>query len=79
MLPSRPILFSAILGITAACSLAQGEKEALRHADYGQVKALLAAKCYPCHGALKQKAKLRLDTRDLMLKTACRLPKTEHP
>jgi hypothetical protein len=68
MLPSRPILFSAILGITAACSLAQGEKEALRHADYGQVKALLAAKCYPCHGALKQKAKLRLDTRDLMLK-----------
>ena len=36
--------------------------------DYTKVKALLAAKCYSCHGALKQKAKLRLDTRDLMLK-----------
>ncbi len=36
--------------------------------DYDEVKSILAAKCYSCHGALKQKAKLRLDTRDLMLK-----------
>ena len=27
-----------------------------------QIKPLLAARCYPCHGALKQKAGLRLDT-----------------
>ena len=54
--------------MTAACSLAQAEKGAEDHADYVKVKSLLAAKCYSCHGALKQKAKLRLDTRDLMLK-----------
>jgi hypothetical protein len=27
-----------------------------------QIKPLLAARCYACHGSLKQKAKLRLDT-----------------
>ena len=48
-----------------------GEKEsssAELNENYTKVKVLLAAKCYSCHGALKQKAKLRLDTRDLMLK-----------
>ena len=74
MLPSRPFLVPAVLGITTACSLAQAEKETLLHADYGQVKELLAAKCYSCHGALKQKAKLRLDTRDLMLKGEVIIP-----
>ncbi len=38
-------------------------------ADYvKQVKPLLRERCYACHGALKQKAKLRLDTVELMLK-----------
>ena len=68
MLPSRPILILAIIGMTAACSLAQAEKGAWDHPDYAKVKSLLAAKGYSCHGALKQKAKMRLDTRDLMLK-----------
>jgi hypothetical protein len=31
------------------------------------VKPILSTKCYACHGTLKQKAKLRLDTRALML------------
>ncbi len=33
-----------------------------------QVKPLLKARCYSCHGALKQKSGLRLDTLELMLK-----------
>jgi hypothetical protein len=32
------------------------------------VKPLLKARCYSCHGALKQKAQLRLDTAALLLK-----------
>ena len=37
--------------------------------DYSsQIKPLLKQKCYACHGALKQKAGLRLDTVALMLK-----------
>lgn len=37
--------------------------------DYGkEIKPLLKARCYACHGALKQKAKLRLDTVALMHK-----------
>ena len=32
-----------------------------------QIKPLLRARCYACHGALKQAAGLRLDTVDLML------------
>jgi len=71
MCAARSFLVPAVVGITAACPLVHGEKEAPSgelHEDYGQVKALLAAKCHSCHGALKQKAKLRLETRDLMLK-----------
>lgn len=37
--------------------------------DYAKdIKPLLKARCYACHGALKQKAKLRLDTVALMHK-----------
>lgn len=36
--------------------------------DYlGQVKPLLAERCFACHGALKQEANLRLDTASAML------------
>ena len=67
---SRLILAPAIAATAVACPLARGEevRSAEPDEDYGKVKELLAAKCYSCHGALKQKAKLRLDTRDLMLK-----------
>jgi hypothetical protein len=37
--------------------------------DYTKdIKPLLHERCYACHGALKQKSKLRLDTVELMLK-----------
>jgi hypothetical protein len=54
----RPILGSAlILGLTAGACTA-GE-----HVDYvREVKPILAQRCYACHGALKQRAGLRLDT-----------------
>lgn len=51
----------SILGLLA---LASG----VLAADYAtQIKPLLKQKCYACHGALKQKAGLRLDTVELML------------
>ena len=74
MLPLRPFLFFATLGLGAACSAARAAKGTSDHPDYAEVKALLAAKCYSCHGALKQKAKLRLDTRELMLKGEVIIP-----
>jgi len=37
--------------------------------DYAKsIKPLLHERCYSCHGAIKQKARLRLDTVELMLK-----------
>ena len=68
--PVRIFLHTCLASLLVTLSIA-GEKEASPpglHEDYGKVKTLLSAKCYPCHGVLKQKAKLRLDTRDLMLK-----------
>ncbi len=53
--------------LTAAT--AAGELRGEGGADYLQkVKPLLQARCYACHGALKQKAGLRLDTAALLLK-----------
>jgi mono/diheme cytochrome c family protein len=50
--------------------LAAGRPAAAAEAvDYlKQVKPLLEARCYSCHGALKQKGKLRLDTASLAIK-----------
>ena len=46
------VVFGARLGATAVESL-----------DYlREIKPLLKTRCYACHGALKQKAELRLDT-----------------
>lgn len=43
--------------------------DASAEADYMKdIKPLLKERCYECHGAMKQKAKLRLDTVELMLK-----------
>ena len=44
-------------------------REPARSVDYlAQIKPLLAAKCYACHGALQQRSGLRLETRALMLR-----------
>ena len=42
---------------------------AVENVDYARdVKPILKARCYACHGALKQKARLRLDTGVLLRK-----------
>jgi hypothetical protein len=46
-----------------------GTGEGRAGSDYrGEVKPILERRCYACHGALKQKAGLRLDTAQLLLK-----------
>ena len=40
----------------------------VRGADYAQVRPVLAAACYSCHGAEKQKGGLRLDARSAAMK-----------
>ena len=53
------LLIACLLGFTmpAGSALAAGE------VDYARdVKPILVRRCVACHGALKQKAKLRLDT-----------------
>ena len=58
--------------VGASClapSVAAEPGEASRAVDYIQeVKPLLATRCYACHGPLKRKAGLRLDTAAAMLK-----------
>ncbi|MAV35052.1 MAG: hypothetical protein CMJ59_06295 [Planctomycetaceae bacterium] len=52
------------------CTVAVGSwASAADKVDYlKQIKPILSAKCYACHGALKQEGELRLETRTLMLK-----------
>jgi hypothetical protein len=58
------------LGLALLVSLATGSQSfAGTGVDYEKsIKPLLKTRCYACHGALKQKAGLRLDTVDLMRK-----------
>ena len=66
----RPIPVSLTLSLWVACSCLHGENEVAvlaQDKSYLQVKELMSAKCNSCHGALKQKAKLRLDTRASMV------------
>ena len=43
--------------------------------DYLQdVKPLLASRCFDCHGALKQEAKLRIDTAQSMIDAEMIIP-----
>jgi mono/diheme cytochrome c family protein len=61
-LPASLIFFALLVVPTAAGS-------AEDHVDYPRdVKPLLKARCYACHGALKQEAGLRLDTADFARK-----------
>ena len=55
----------AIILVAAADASAQQKVDYLK-----QIKPLLSAKCYTCHGALKQESELRLETRALMAKGA---------
>jgi len=55
-------LTACLVLVTGGVSLAAEKVDYLT-----QIKPLLQSKCYSCHGALKQEADLRLDTRALML------------
>jgi len=49
--------------MVALALLGGGELRALERIDYARdVKPILAAHCYVCHGALRQRSELRLDT-----------------
>ena len=62
LLPIRLLLLGMLV-----CFQAPGA--AAERVDYlTQVKPILAEKCYSCHGALKQEAELRLETRSLLMK-----------
>ena len=60
---SRFLIILAGIGMFGWATSLFGEADYVKH-----VKPLLHERCYSCHGALKQKAKLRLDTVELMLK-----------
>ena len=60
LLPSLIVIFS----LSNACSRAE---EAVERVEYAKdIKPLLKARCYACHGGLKQEAGLRLDTGKLI-------------
>ncbi|MBI3878056.1 MAG: hypothetical protein HY300_19200, partial [Verrucomicrobia bacterium] len=63
--PDKPPLSSPAWRGFVVClaALLGGGVQAGERVDYAkQIKPLLSARCYSCHGALKQKAGLRLDT-----------------
>ena len=61
----RPLCFPVVLlfFLLVPCHLLAGEVEYAR-----DIKPVLKAKCYSCHGALKQEAGLRVDTVELIRK-----------
>src|SRR5262245_13586358 len=55
--------------VAALASLLAGEARGEEPVDYlRQIKPVLQARCYACHGALKQEAGLRLDAAKLIAK-----------
>ena len=61
-------LLRAVAPLAVTAQAPSGEKAA-GPVDYlKQVKPLLRERCYACHGPLKQKAGLRLDTAALAIK-----------
>jgi hypothetical protein len=63
------LTFGIWLALAAVWATVRGEDQTARPIDYlRDVKPLLRAKCFACHGALKQESGLRLDTADLAKK-----------
>ncbi len=75
---TRRSLSAALVFIAAACpelveglasSTGSGQAAAIPVVDYGRdIKTLFKERCVTCHGAVKQKGKLRLDAGALILK-----------
>ena len=59
----RVLAFASVLLVAAIPSLGQDSIDYAR-----QIKPVLQARCYACHGVLKQEASLRLDTAALAMK-----------
>lgn len=61
---TRSVAAALVVGLIARSSSAAADR-----VDYQrQIKPVLAARCYACHGALKQKGGLRADTARVPLK-----------
>ncbi len=61
--------------LAALLVLAAGPALAGENPDYlNDVKPTLAARCYPCHGALQQKSGLRVDTVQSMVEAGVVVP-----
>src|SRR6185437_12583957 len=61
-----PVLLSGIFPVLCLCAVTSADESTI---DYMRaVKPILAARCFSCHGGLKQKSGLRLDTVELMKK-----------
>ena len=64
MSPIRRLLYS--VGICWSSAMGQAAEPPVDYTE--QIKPILAAKCYACHGALKQESGLRLDASSLVRK-----------
>ena len=63
-----PLLVAALLS-RAAAAAAEPSPDAVATVDFGrEVYPLLAQRCFECHGPAKQRAELRLDSRDAALR-----------
>jgi hypothetical protein len=69
--PAAGVLFAGVVGLGAAAEGGQPRARDGSRVDFNaQVRPLLSDRCFRCHGpdASKRKAKLRLDTREGLLK-----------
>ena len=63
-----PVTPSFILSFLLLCSSALGEENSKKNVFATLIKPVLEAKCVQCHGAEKDKGKLRLHTKEDLLK-----------
>ncbi|HEY3392473.1 MAG TPA: DUF1549 domain-containing protein, partial [Lacipirellulaceae bacterium] len=62
------VLHPTLLRVAIACALLSSSASAAERVDYvTQIKPILAARCYSCHSALRQRSGLRLDTAALLI------------
>jgi len=63
------LVLLALTALLPPRGLPAGEQPSASTVDYArEIKPILSKRCYDCHGALKHKARLRLDTAALMRK-----------
>ena len=63
-----PVPPSFILSFLLLCSSALGEENSKKNVFATLIKPVLEAKCVQCHGAEKDKGKLRMNTKEDLLK-----------